>query len=184
MTAAAPVERVVSVLVAAHYKPVETPITVAGMSFDFPAVLLGPPRSSDLIVVADAATESERRIVQRVEGLARALDAMRSKRPMTLVLSGPRLRQPAIDALSRVCRVLSVDDASDAAALNNAIAVLLPLELPLAEEDIEEGRLPAAESQDEIIGALIAEAAGGEDAVKARLYELIEEPFDNEADAS
>jgi len=181
---ATPVERVVSMLVAAQYKAVQTPLPIAGLSFDFSAVLVGPPRSADLIVVADAATESERRIVQRVEGLARALDALRSRRPMTLILTGPRLRQSALDALSRVCRVLGVDDASDAVALKNAIAVLLPLDLPEAEEDVEEGRLPAAESHDEIVRALVAEAANGEDAVKERLYELIEEPFDDEAGVS
>lgn len=176
MTGATPVDRVVALLKGAKYRSVETPVSIAGMDFDFPAVLIGPPRSPDLIVVSDAAMTSEERIVQRVEGLARALDVMQSKRPMTLIVTGPRFTGPSLDALARVCRILAAGDASDAKVLKNALAVLLPLDLPDA-EDVESGRMPEAEVEDAVVEALIEEAVRGQDAVKERLFELIEEPF-------
>jgi hypothetical protein len=180
MTGATPVDRVVAMLRAAHYRSIETPLPVAGLTFDFPAVLIGPPRSPDLIVLADAALDSEDRIVQRVEGLARALDVMQSKRPMTLVVTGPRLSSTAIDTLGRVARILGAGDAADAGALKNALAVLLPLDLPEAAEDVDAGRLPASEIDDKVVEVLLGAAARGERAVKDQLFALIEEPFDAE----
>jgi len=178
MNATTPVERVVSILVEAKYKRISTPLAVAGMSFDFPAVLIGAVRSPDLIVVVDAAMEGEERIRQKVEGLARALDVMNSRRPLTLIITGPRPRGPTLDSLSRVCRVLSAGDASDAPALKDAVSVLLPLAIPDPEEELEEGLAPSSDQQDAVVDALLAEAPGGAEAVKARLFELIDEPFD------
>lgn len=182
MTGTTPVDRVVAMLKGAGYRSVETPVPIAGMSFDFPAVLIGAPRSPDLIVVADAAMDGEERIVQRVEGLGRALDAMQSKRPMTLIVTGPRFSASSIDALGRVCRILAAGDASDAEVLENALAVLLPLDLPDAGGDVETSRLPEAEVDDDVVEALLGEAVRGEEAVKERLLELIEEPFGDEGD--
>lgn len=180
MTGATPVDRVVAMLQGAGYRSVDTPALIAGISFDFPAILIGASRSPDLIVVADAAMEGEERIVQRVEGLARALDAMQSKRPMTLIVTGLRFSATSIDVLGRVCRILAAGDASDGEALKNALAVLLPLDLPEAGEDVETGRLPEAGVDDDVVEALLNEAARGEAAVKDRLLELIEEPFGSE----
>jgi hypothetical protein len=149
------------------------------MRFDFPAALLGSDRSPDLIVVVDGAVEKEARILQKVEGLARALDVMNSKRPLTLVMTGPRPLAPAMDGLARVCRVLGVGDASDADALRDALSVLLPLEPPTPSEEPDEGRLPNAEEADDVVAALLEAAPGGADAVKARLIDLIEEPFED-----
>lgn len=182
MTGATPVDRVVDLLSGAHYRSIPTPLAVAGMTFDFPAVLIGPPRSPDLIVVADVAMDDEERIVQRVAGLGRALDVMESKRPMTLVVTGPRLSPASMDALGRVCRILGAGDAADAGALKNALAVLLPLDVPEASEEIGAGRLPGSEIDDDVVEALLGEAVRGEDAVKDRLFALIEEPFPDEDD--
>lgn len=182
MTGVTPVDRVVALLAGAQYRSIPTPLTVAGMRFDFPAVFIGPPRSPDLIVVVDAAMDDEEHIVQRVTGLGRALDVMESKRPMTLVVTGPRLSPASIDVLGRVCRILGAGDAADNGALKNALAVLLPLDVPEATEEIGAARLPGSEIDDDIVETLLGEAVRGEGAVRNRLFALIEEPFPDDDD--
>src|SRR5690349_13896012 len=112
MTATTPIEEIAELLVGVGYKRIGTPLSIAGVQFELPAVFVGTGVSPDLIIVADTAFESEQRIQQKIEGVARALDVMRSRRPLTAILAGPRPRSMALDAMSRVCRVLPVGDAS------------------------------------------------------------------------
>jgi hypothetical protein len=130
---ATPVETVVAILVAAQFRRLETPIVVAGVKFEFDAVLVGTGTMPDLVLVADTATEKEERIRTKIEGLARALDVVRSKRPLTAILAGPRPSTQMLDAVSKVCRVLPVGtsaDEDDDAALTNWLSVLMLLTLP------------------------------------------------------
>jgi hypothetical protein len=125
------IERVISVLVGAGYKELPKPLFVASLPFDFAATLVAGERALDLIVVVDMDTEKdERGLNQKVQSLARALDLMRSRRPMTVVLTGSEPASATLDALGRVCRVLTVSvptGPSPDQALRDALAVLLPL---------------------------------------------------------
>ena len=124
-------ERVISVLTGAGYRELAKPLSVASLPFDFAATLIARERALDLIVVVDMdAEKDERRLVQNVQSLARALDVMRSRRPLTVVLVGALPNPATLGALKRVCRVLTVGvptGPSAEQALRDALAVLLPL---------------------------------------------------------
>ena len=133
MTVAMPTERVAEILVRAGYRRLASPLQVAGLEFDVAGAFVGVGRSADLVVVGDMAADGgERKVVQQIEGIARALDVMRSQRPLTSVIVGPRPVGKMLEALSQVGRILSVEEALDPAELRDQLAVLLPLELPAA----------------------------------------------------
>jgi hypothetical protein len=179
VNATTPVERVANLLVSVGYRRISVPLSVADLKFSFAAVFLGTGTSPDLIIVADTAFESETRIQQQVEGLARALDMMRSRRPLTIIITGPRPRSSTLDALSRVSRVLPVEDAAHDAILKDSLAVLLPLNLPEPKEavlDVNDA-LTRPIPHDPIVDIFLAAARTGEDEVRERLYAVIGEPF-------
>lgn len=190
MTLNPPIQRVVDLLTSAGYRPREMPMTVATMPFEFAAVLLGADRALDLIVVVDTLTEAEPRIRQKIEGLSRALDLVASRRPLTVVLVGPPLRAPVLEALGRVSRVLTVGTPTGEGAnrfLADALAVLLPLELPQTDETVADPigevrkHLPAS-AEDDGMSTLFESAPQGADAVKQALREWLSEPL-TEAEA-
>jgi hypothetical protein len=77
--------------------------------------------------------------VAKLEGVARSLDVARSKRPLTVVIAGPRPSSANLETMSRVCRVLptgTVLDRDTEDSLRNWLAVLLPLRLPEAHAPI------------------------------------------------
>jgi hypothetical protein len=175
-----PVERVISRLVAAGYRALAEPVSVSSVSFDFAATLVGSQRALDLIVVVDTLVEVESRIRQKVEGLSRALDVVASRRPLTVILVGPSPRAALIEAISRVCRVLSVGTPTGPAAdqlLSDALAVLLPLHTPVTSETIIEPvgevrrRLKGmiAEAQTPALEAFLDASRQGADAVRDSL---------------
>lgn len=90
MNAPTPVDRVAHFLASAGFRRLPVPLEVAGLKFDFPVAFVGSAPSPDLIVIADTAFDNEQRILKRIEGLARALDVVQSKRPLTIVVAGPR----------------------------------------------------------------------------------------------
>ena len=53
MTTATPVERIVAFLLAANFRRLQMPMVIAGVKFDFAAVLVGTASMPDLVVVAD-----------------------------------------------------------------------------------------------------------------------------------
>jgi hypothetical protein len=183
MTAPTPVDRVAEILAGAGYRRVGTPLEIAGVRFEFPVAFVGASRSPDLVVVADTAFDQERRILQRVEGIARAMDVVQSRRPLTAVLTGPRPSPAVLEAMSRVCRVLPVgtvvDDNADT-ALRNWLAVLLPLSIPKPDTNIVDplsaikGR---TEDLPQEITALVTLAPQGTDAVQSQLHKIIAEPL-------
>lgn len=124
-----PVERVVALLSDAGYEPLSPPVEVAGIPFEFSAILAA--RSSlDLVVVVDTVVETDvEGISRRVEGLSRALDLVESRRPLTVVIIGPEPEPQLHVALTRIARVLVVGVPSEERELREAVAVLLPLEL-------------------------------------------------------
>ena len=175
-----PVGRITSMLLEAGYRSVSTPLVVGGLKFDFPAALVGIEPSPDLILIADTAFEQEERLVSKLEGVARSLDVARSKRPLTVVIAGPRPSSANLEAMSRVCRVLptgTVLDKDTEGSLRNWLAVLLPLRLPEAHAPIADAleqlsKLGAGLDQE--VADLVNPAKQGTRAVQMQLHKIID----------
>ena len=125
-----PTQRVADVLAAAGYHQIKLPLHIAGLEFDVAAAFIGMDRTADLVIVGDMAAHGERKVIHQIEGIARALDVMRSRRPLTSVIIGPRPVGKTLETLAQVGRVLSVEEALDPVLLRDQLAVLLPLKLP------------------------------------------------------
>lgn len=188
MTSSTPVDGVVRLLSDAGYRRLPAPLSIAGLTFEFPASLVGASPSPDLILVADTAFETEQRILRNVEGVARALDVARSKRPLTTILVGPKPSAATLDAMTRVCRVLPVGVAEPGetmSQLENWLAVLLPLELPEPTSDTSESLgsiVSRATDLDQRIVSLVAFADQGSEGVQQRLHELLNDAIDAEGE--
>lgn len=186
MTAPTPVDRVIELLASAGYRRITTPLEIAGLKFDLPAAFVGASPSPDLILIADSAFDNEQRILKKIEGIARAMDVVRSKRPLTAVLAGPRPSSAVLDAMSRVCRVLPIGTISDGdpdAALRNWLAILMPLNLPEPSASIADPLNEIAAQLEGLqpeVASLVDLAQQGADAVQSRLHELIAEPLADE----
>lgn len=184
-----PVEQVVSVLEEAGYEIIEQPRAIGGIPFEFAAMLAG--RSSlDLIALVDLAVDADdEHIRRRVEGLARALDLVRSRRSLTLVLVGPRRGAGLIQSIVGVARVLPVGSPGDEdeADLRDALAVLLPLEVATEDDGAADSwaaardRMVAAYPDDS--EAVLSAAPLGKAAVENALRETLREPIDDLHDA-
>lgn len=188
MSASTPIEGVVEILTGSGYRRLSSPLSITGLSFEFPAALIGENPSPDLVLVADTAFESDTRILRKVEGVARALDVARSKRPLTAILVGPRPTASVLDAMTKVCRVLPTgvirpDDTSG--LLQNWLAVLLPLALPEPSQNVTEpleSIVQRSNDLDENILEIVALGAQGTDTVQARLHELLNSSLELAAD--
>lgn len=184
MTETTPVERVARMLEGASFQRIPAPLQIGGLKFDTPAAFVGQSPSPDLVVVGDSATQTARDLQRTVEGVGRALDVVRSRRPLTLVLVGPRLESGALAQLSRYARVLPVGETADDASLKNWLAVLLPLKLPKPVEargmdSLEELRASSDAEQRELIDL----ATSGAEAVADRFIGMVEQPFDEKPTA-
>jgi hypothetical protein len=180
-----PIQRVVALLAGARYEVMEQPRQIGGIPFEFAAMLAGVG-SLDLIVVIDVDAEPDRgRLRARVEGLARALDLVRSRRSLTLVLVGVRPEPELIQALARVGRVLlttAPPGDEGEAELTDALAVLLPLQISTdpgrAAESWTAARASiAARYPSETHGVLAAATTNRAAAVETTLGELLAEPL-------
>ena len=137
---------IIARLEGAGYRRLETPFTVASVHFDFTAVLQGSGgRSVDLILIIDTSAgehgdKSGERTRQRIEALGRALDVSGSRLVLTAVLAGAPLPPTEVEAISRMCRVLTVESldlgadggtitAVASRDLDDRVRVLLPLQL-------------------------------------------------------
>lgn len=175
-----PVGRITSMLLEAGYRSVSRPLVIGGLKFDFPAALVGIEPSPDLILIADTAFEQEDRLVTKLEGVARSLDVARSKRPLTVVIAGPRPSPATLETMSRVCRVLptgTVLDTDTEGSLRNWLAVLLPLRLPEAHAPIADAleqlsKLGAGLDQE--VADLVTPARQGTRAVQGQLHQIID----------
>jgi hypothetical protein len=183
MSEPGPIERVVAVLEGAGYEIVEQPRRIGGIPFQFAAMLAG--RSSlDLVVLVDLATDTDDdRIRRRVEGLARALDLVRSRRSLTIVLLGPLRSAVLIQAIAGVARILNVGSPGrgDEADLRDALSVLLPLEVATEKGD---GADPWAEARAQIVAqhpaeteSVVSAARFGKAAVENALRDVLSVPI-------
>ena len=179
MTAGTPIERVAEILVRAGYRRIASPLRVAGLEFEVAGAFVGDDHSADLVVVGDMAADGERKVVQQIEGIARALDVMRSHRALTTVIVGPRPVGKTLQALAQVGRILPVEEALDSAELRDQLAVLLPLELPAslsADRDLGAGEtleLPVDPLAEELLEA----SKLGEAAVRDRFHAALNSAF-------
>lgn len=194
MNEGGPVRRVVAMLEDAGYAPVEQPQSIAGIPFEFAAMLVGDT-SLDLIAVLDLAIDSEEeRNRRRIEGLARALDVVGSRRSLTVVLVGPRPSQGLIQVIAEVARVLAVGTPVEGedAPLRDALASLLPLELVTEkEEGVKGGKSDWPEVRDRLRGKyptelepILAVSGRGEGAVREALRAVLAMPLEEEAEAN
>jgi hypothetical protein len=187
LTTATPVvERIIGLLTTAGFRSLDTPIAIAGVKFDFDAVLLGTGLMPDLVIVVDTTIEKEERVRTKMEAVARALDVVRSKRPLTVILAGPRPRTPTLEAISKVCRVLPIGTLSgsenDEVALKNWLAVLMPLTLPQARDVIADPMsklLESVDQNDPIVLELLAEAPNGVEGVQEAFHNLVRQPLND-----
>ena len=184
MTAAIPAERVAEILLDAGYRRLPSPLEIAGLSFELAAAFVGIEDSADLVVIGDTATDGQQKVVQQIEGVARALDVMRSRRSLTSVIVGPRPVGKALESLALVSRILPVEEAADKDELRDRLAILLPLNPPMtltggrdlgAGEDIE---LP----DNGVALALYEASKFGEEAVRDQFHEALNAIFLSDAE--
>lgn len=175
MTSALPAERVAQLLLAAGYRRLAEPLQVAGLAFSVAGAFAGGDRSADLVVIGDMATSSERGVIQQIEGIARALDVVRSHRPLTSIIVGPRPIGKALEALSQVSRVLAVEEAGDEVELRDRLAILLPIELPasLGQNRDVNGIAQVSTTDDPFAVELIQASALSEAAVRRHFHDAL-----------
>jgi hypothetical protein len=184
LTSVTPVERILSLLDAAHFRRLNTPIVIAGVRFEFDAVLVGTDSMPDLVIVVDSTVEKDDRIRTKIEGVARALDVVRSKRPLTVIVAGPRPRPAMLDAIAKVCRVLpvgSLTSGDEEATLKNWLAVLMPLNLPQASNAIADPLrelLQSVDAEDPVIARLLEAAPRGAGEVETVFHGIVQETLD------
>lgn len=187
----------------AGFSSLPTPFYAASVEFEFTATLRGSVgRSLDLILIVDTATgdygdRDAASVRQRIQALSRALDVTQSRFLLTVILAGTSLAN-LVDALSPICRVLTIEDAAlepdgspsnDAARdkLDDHIRLLLPLDLQL-DELVEQSQpadpiaellqaLPAGIDQ-ELLKGLSDASIRGESAVTRALGKRVGEVLD------
>lgn len=170
-----PAERVAELLTGRGYRRLAQPLQVAGLSFDVAGAFVGLESAADLVVMVDTATQGERKALQQVEGIARALDVMRSRRSLTTVVVGPRPVGRSMELLSQVSRVLPVGEATDASDLKDGLAVMLPLVIPVSNPAAHDFGTDAetALAGDPVALALMNASASGEEAVRALFHDML-----------
>lgn len=174
-----PVEAVGNILESAQYRRLEKPLVIAGVTIEVADAFIGAEKSPDLVLVGDTVSEQPRRLLGAVEGAGRALDLVDSRRPLTLVVVGPRPTNENLREMARFARVLPVGEAADDDTLRNWLAVLLPLKLPTvgaSGADIANTEL-VTDSSDPLARDLAAAARIGREQVIKVLYAAIEAPF-------
>lgn len=173
------VEKIVGLLVGVGYRRLPMPLELSGLKFELAAALVGTDATPDLIIIIDTVFEVEERAKRKIEGIARALDVLNSKRPLTAILVGPRPRTSTLDAASKVCRVLPIgtsEPGAEDAALANWLAVLMPLRLPQTVDAIADPiseLLNRVEKDAPFAKSILAASPNGSGAVEQSLFSLI-----------
>jgi hypothetical protein len=178
-------------LAEAGLSPLTPPVVVAGIPFDFSAILTADA-TLDLVVLVDTVEDGPEEEARReISGLARALDVAGSRRPLTVALIGPRWSELTERAMARVARVLVCEvvvDDDEKATLRDALAVLLPLTLKMSPEEPTESWANVRAQLEEGTGGqdladLLGAAPRGAGLVHDALVRFIAEPLQRDADA-
>lgn len=185
MTRYPSVKAVGKILEDAFYVGLKKPFQISNISFNVPAAYIGSEPSPDLILIVDTEQEDEGRICRKVEGVARALDVVGSRRPITTIITGPKPSADTIDALTKVCRVLPVGSRSvggQESALRDWLSILLPLEVPEPGQDIADPITEMSKNLEGLnssIAQLVQRSPDGADAVQSGLNDLLYEALRN-----
>jgi hypothetical protein len=196
MTTSVLTTAIIKRLEAVGYRRLPTPFQVASVRFDFTALLQGPDaRGFDRVLIVDTSVgqqgdNSGERTRQRIEALSRALDISGSRLVLTAILAGAPLPSTDVEALSHICRVLTVDainpDATGQPAtpeaardLDDRLRVLLPLQLESGQDAVAD---PVGEVEQQLSGmadkrltqALLTASARGDRAVSRVLGDLLD----------
>ncbi len=181
-------DRVLDILVQeGGYRQLPKPFKVGSMPFDFTHALVAGERANDLVIVVELKGGTvDEGITRKVMALTRALDVMRSKRPVTAVLTSGQPRVETLQSISKVCRVLPIGAPTgpDAiSAVRDWLAVLLPLTQPpavdaLLDWEADLRAATAASAAGELMDAVIGAAPRGKEAVETVLADAIAGPID------
>ncbi|HMJ79145.1 MAG TPA: hypothetical protein VK507_24385 [Iamia sp.] len=167
--APASISSVVATLLAAGFVELDRPLQIAGIEFDFEAALLGPEGVLDLVLVVDLPLWQGDRLETQVRSVGRALDILRSRRSLTVVLVGATPSTEVHKTLAFVSRVLIIEPGS-AESLVTSLRVLMPIashrlnEVPASSVQLLKERLGAA-SEKPLTRLALAEAERGAQAV-------------------
>lgn len=178
------------------YRALPRPFKIGSQSFDFTHALVAGERANDLVIVIELRGDTaDDAVTRKVLALTRALDVLRSKRPVTAVLTSGQPRPETVQSISKVCRVLPVGapaglDALD--AVRDWLSVLLPLIQPPAVDTMLDWQADLraatpASAGGALMDSLIAAAPHGKDAVEAvlavNINGTISPVLDNEEEA-
>jgi hypothetical protein len=176
-------ERVVDILVGeGGYRELPNPFKVGSIPFEFTHALVAGDKANDLVIVIELKGDTaDDAVIRKVLALTRALDVMRSKRPVTAVLTSGQARSETVQTITNVCRVLPVGAPSGPDALNTLrdwLSVLLPLkESVVVNTTLDwEGDLRRAvpnPTKNALIDKLVGAAPHGEMAVEGVLARAI-----------
>lgn len=127
--------KVINVLEGYGCRLLDSPTEIGGIPFEFSAVLVGAPNTLDLVLVQQIRADGQERLVQKAQGVVLALDAVQSRRSLTLILFGADLNPTVETALTRFARVLYIEKALNAGLpadreLWDALSILRPVEAP------------------------------------------------------
>ncbi len=128
-------ENVVKILVdEGGYRELPRPFKVGSLLFEFTHALIASEKANDVVIVIEITGDTaDDAVTRKVLALTRALDVMRSKRPVTAVLTSGQPRPEMVRSISKVCRVLAVGAPVGPDALEEVrewLSVLLPLKEP------------------------------------------------------
>lgn len=177
-------ERVVEILVdQGKYRELPQPMKIGSLSFEFDHALVASERANDLVIVIElTGATSDAVLIRKVLALTRALDVLRSRRPVTAVLTSGQALPETVQSISRVCRVLPIGTPlgpKAAERVRDWLSVLLPISQPATVETLVDwNRDLVAEIPEAAAGpfadVLIAMAPLGKQEVEDRLAEAIQ----------
>jgi hypothetical protein len=187
-------EKVVEILVSnGGFRVLPTPFNIGSSAFDFSHALIGGEKSNDLVLVVELSSGTDDAdVIRKVFALTRALDVLRSRRSVTVVLTMGQALPDTVRSLSRVCRVLAVGSPNGPNAQQELIdwlSVLLPLSLPAPVDDTGEWEDEVKNEISNEVGKdfvrdLLRLSEAGEQAVEERLrneiVEAVAGPLDEE----
>lgn len=87
-------------------------VTVAEVDFQFDAIFRGPGDSEAMVVVMTGIEERVASVVSKVRALSHTMLRSGSKRPLTFVMLVDQESSPLVEAVSRICRVVTVTAAN------------------------------------------------------------------------
>lgn len=181
-------DRVLDILVReGGYRELPKPFRVGSIPFDFTHALVASERANDLVVVIELKGDTvDDAVARKIMALTRALDVMRSKRPVTAILTSGQPRTETVQYISRVCRVLPIGAPTGpnaTSAVRDWLSVLLPLVQQPAVETLVDWEADLSvkttvSTNSEFTGALIDAAQRGKEAVETVLANAITKSVD------